>query len=179
MARSQQQARKPKRQPQLQQPYDSALKSLMGEEAAEILPHLLPETEYIREENIELDRTTLKVDLVYNIKYKGEPNILNMELQTDSDSDIVIRLLKYHVGLYDKFRLPVLSMILYPFETSLPEVPFEVKSGDERRLTFEYRVVALWKLHARIYVEQRNMVMYIHLFACHAGSHCPSAGADH
>ena len=88
------------------QQYDSALKSLLGEEAAEIVPKILPESELVSEQNIEIDRTTLKADVVYNIKYKGEPHILNMELQTNEDADMHIRMLKYHVGLYDKHRLP-------------------------------------------------------------------------
>jgi hypothetical protein len=49
------------------QPYDRALKSLLGDEVAEILPNLLPASEFINEQNIEIDRTTLKADLVYNI----------------------------------------------------------------------------------------------------------------
>ena len=51
------------------QPYDGAMKSLLGEEKAEILPHFLPKAEYISEQNIEIDRTTLRTDLVYNITY--------------------------------------------------------------------------------------------------------------
>ena len=74
-----------------QQPYDSALKSLMGDEVAEILPRLLPESEYISEQSIEIDRTTLRADLVYNINYRDKPHILSMELQTGADSDMVVR----------------------------------------------------------------------------------------
>jgi hypothetical protein len=62
------------------QPYDRALKSLFGNEAAEILPNLLPGSIYIDEQNIEVDRTTLRADLVYNIRYRGEAHVLNMEL---------------------------------------------------------------------------------------------------
>lgn len=48
--------------------YDSALKSLLGDEVAEILPNLLPGSQYVSEQNIEIDRTTLKADLVYNLE---------------------------------------------------------------------------------------------------------------
>jgi len=145
------------------QPYDSALKSLMGDEVAEILPNILPQAEYISEQNIEIDRTTLKADLVYNISYKGQPCILNMELQTDADGEMPIRMLKYHVGLYDKHRLPVISMVLYPFEASIPEPPFEEKTGDETLLTLRYRVVALWMLDAREFVRKQVVCMYAFL----------------
>ncbi len=61
------------------------------------------------EQNIEIDRTALKADLVYNIQYRGNPRILNMELQADSDNETAIRMLKYRIGLYDKHRRPVIS----------------------------------------------------------------------
>jgi len=113
------------------QVYDSALKSLLGNEVAEILPNLLPGSEFISEQNIEIDRTTLKPDLVYTIQYQGGKCILNMELQTDADSDMAVRLLKYHVGLYDKHRLPVISMVIDPFETSIPASQFREIRGEE------------------------------------------------
>ena len=146
-----------------QQPYDRALKSLMGNEAAEILPHFLPEAEFVIEQNIEIDRTTLKADLVYIIQYRGKPHILNMELQTDSDSDMAVRMLKYHVGLYDKQqpRHPVISMIIYPFETSIAKSPFEEKSGEEVLLTFHFRVFRLWKLDAKQFVQDHVLCMYM------------------
>ena len=64
--------------------YDSTLKMLFGDEAADILPLLIPGTELLHDHNIEIDRSQLRADLVYNILYKGLPHILNMELQTDS-----------------------------------------------------------------------------------------------
>ena len=70
------------------QPYDRALKSLLGNEVAEILPILLPGSEFVGEQNIEIDRTAIKADLVYNVQYKGNPHVLNMELQTDTDNEV-------------------------------------------------------------------------------------------
>lgn len=57
------------------QPYDRALKSLLGDEVAEILPNLLPGSEFIGEQNIEIDRTTIKADLVYNVQYRGSIHV--------------------------------------------------------------------------------------------------------
>ncbi len=142
------------------QPYDRALKSLLGDEVAEILPNLLPESVFISEQNIEIDRTTLRADLVYNIQYRGKPHILNMELQTDTDNEMAIRMLKYHVGLYDKHRLPVISMVIYPFETSIPEPPFRETSGEVDLLTFHYRVLPLWKLDAQQFAQDHVVSMY-------------------
>jgi hypothetical protein len=145
------------------QPYDRALKSLLGDEVAEILPNLLPESEFLSEQNIEIDRTTLRADLVYNIQYRGSPHILNMELQTDPDNEMAIRMLKYHVGLYDKHRLPVISMVIYPFETTIPELPFRETSGGEDLLTFHYRVLPLWRLDAQQFVRDHVVSMYTFL----------------
>jgi len=142
------------------QPYDRALKSLLGDEVAEILPILLPGSEFVGEQNIEIDRTTIKADLVYNVQYRGNPHILNMELQTDTDHEMAIRMLRYHVGLYDKHRRPVISMVIYPFETSIPESPFRETSGDEELLRFHYRVLPLWKLDAQPFVRDHVVSMY-------------------
>src|SRR5207248_10636883 len=142
------------------QPYDSALKSLLGDEVAEILPNLLPGAEYLGEQNIEIDRTTLRADLVYNIRYRGALHILNMELQTDADEDMPLRMLKYHVGLYDKHRIPVISMVMYPFETSIPESPFQEMSGEEVFLVLYYKVLPLWRLDAQQFVRDHVVCMY-------------------
>src|SRR2546421_1190902 len=155
------------------QPYDSALKSLFGNEAAEILPNILPGSEFISEQNIENGRTTLKPDLVYNIQYGGKPHILNMELQTGADGDMALRLLKYHVGLYDKHRIPVISMVMYPFETSIPVSPFQEMSGKEVLLALYYKVLPLWRLEAHQIVRERVACMYKLLSAVKGGNAPP------
>lgn len=141
------------------QPYDSALKSLIGDEVAEILPNLLPGAEYISEQNIEIDRTTLRADLVYNILYRGLPHILNMELQTGADEDMPLRMLVYHVGLYAKHRKPVISMVMYPFETSIPESPFREMSAEETLLLLHFKVLPLWKLEAAPFLRDHVVCM--------------------
>jgi len=142
------------------QPYDRALKSLFGDEAAEILPRLIEGVELIGEQNIEIDRSTLKADLVYNVLYKGKSHIVNMELQTGFDKDMPLRMLAYHVGLHIKFRLPIISIVLYPFETVVPESPYQEMSEDEEILTFHYRTVLLSKLDALQFVKDHVIAMY-------------------
>jgi hypothetical protein len=105
----------------------------------------------------------LKADLVYKIQYRGQPHILNMELQTGTDSDMPLRMLKYHVGLLDKHSKPVISKVIYPFETSIPESPFREVSGDEALLIFHYRVLPLWKMEAEPFIHNRVVCMYTFL----------------
>ena len=142
------------------QPYDSALKSLMEDHAAEMLPERHPESRLISEQNAELARTNLRPDLVYLIEYKGKQRILNLELQTNEDSDMAFRMLLYHVELFGKYRLPVISMVMYPFETTIPEPVFREESGDETLLVFQHRVLCLWTLEAEQYVRRRAVSMY-------------------
>ena len=113
------------------QPYDSALKSLLDDQASEMLPEILPECALLGEQNAEIARTNLRPDLVYLIQYRSEHHILNLELQTNADSDMTYRMLLYHVELFGKYRLPVISMVMYPFETSLTEPIFREESGSE------------------------------------------------
>ncbi|MDQ6659778.1 MAG: hypothetical protein M3Z24_02290, partial [Chloroflexota bacterium] len=60
----------------------------------------------------------------------------------------------------DKHRKPVISMIIYPFETSIPEPPFREMSGEEALLTFHYRVLCLWKLDAQLFMTDHVVSMY-------------------
>ncbi|MDQ2885768.1 MAG: hypothetical protein M3Y39_06745 [Chloroflexota bacterium] len=142
------------------QEFDNTLKALFGKEAGEIVPRLVPGTEVIDDKNIEIDRTILKADLVYNIRKNGTPHILNMELQTSADSEIDIRVLQYHIGLFAKHKKPVITVIMYPFKTTIPRPPFEEKSGDEVLLSLHYRVLALWELEAQRFVDERAVCLY-------------------
>lgn len=142
------------------QEFDNTLKALFSNEVKEIVPRLIPGTEVIDDKNVEIDRTILKADLVYNVIKNGMPHVLNMELQTDADSTIDIRVLQYHVGLYAKHKKPVITVIMYPFETTIPKPPFEEKSGDEVVLSLHYRVLALWKLEAQKFVGEHAICLY-------------------
>src|SRR5436305_11124744 len=99
----------------------------MGDHAAEILPELLPNSRFIQEENSEITRLNIRADLVCRIMYNNTRCILNMELQTNADSNMSFRMLIYHVELYGKYNLPVVSMVMYPFEDTIPEPRFEDK----------------------------------------------------
>src|SRR6266704_4107085 len=146
------------------QPYDHALKSLMGDRAAEIIPQLLPEAEVVSEENIEIKRELLRADLVYLVQYKGKAHILNLELQTNADSEMAFRMLLYHVELHLHYRLPVISIFMYLFEARVAEPPFRETGGDEEEiLTLHYRVIARWTLDAQEYVQKRIIGMYTFL----------------
>ena len=118
----------------------------------------------------------MRADLVYLIQYRGGPHILNLELQTDADSDMAYRMLLYHVELFGKYRLPVISMVMYPFEASIPEPVFREESGQETLLTFHHRVLRLWTIEAeQVCTETRSQ--YVYAVTCHEGRECFNAVA--
>ena len=124
--------------------YDRALKALMEDHAAEMLPELLPGAELVSVENIELNRPNLRADLVYLIKYKGEPRILNLELQTERDTDMNYRMLLYFTELFGRYRMTIISMVMYPFETNVSEPILEQESGTGTSISFRHEILRLW-----------------------------------
>ncbi len=150
--------------------YDCTLKALFGEEAAEILPILLPGTQLLSDHNIEIDRSQMRADLVYNILYTGLPHILNMELQTDEDKKMHLRLLQYHVHLLEKYDKPVLSVVLYPFERHIPIPPYIEMSGDKALLIYHYQAIALYTLEAEKFRREETHCMYSLLPAMHGAN---------
>jgi|SRR5579884_1789162 predicted transposase YdaD len=141
-------------------PYDRALKSLMDDHAREMVPELLPGCEVEGEENVELNQTTLRADLVYNVRYQGQPRVLDLELQTQPESAMAYRMLVYHVALYGRYRKPVISLVLYPFETTIPEPVFEEQAGLGTKLEFQHSVLRVWELEAERYLRRRVACMY-------------------
>jgi hypothetical protein len=61
-----------------EQLYDRALKGLMEDHAEEMLPELLPESQLISIENVEMNRSNIRADLVYRIIYRGEVRMRNV-----------------------------------------------------------------------------------------------------
>src|SRR5712692_6864505 len=132
----------------------------MEDHAAEMLPEILPESRLISEQNAEIARTNLRPDLVYLIEYKGKQRILNLELQTSEDPDMTYRMLLYFVELFGKYRLPVISIVLYPFETSIPEPVFREGNENDTLLHYQHQVLRLWTLEAEQYVRRGVVSMY-------------------
>ena len=107
------------------QEYDSRLKVLFGNEAGQILPRLVPGTRLLGEQNIEIDRSQLKADLVYTVMYRGRRHILNVELQTKADKQMHYRLLQYHVGLHAKYKSQYYRSYCIPLPELCPGRPIE------------------------------------------------------
>ena len=142
------------------QPYDSLLKLLIEGQEQEILPQIWPGVEYVETKDIEVLRSPLRVDRVYIVYYRKQKHILHVEFEISSDGEIVYRLVEYHAYFLRKYKLPVLSIIVYPFLTTVVESPLTEKSGREVLLAFRFRTLCLWKLHAETFVRKHIFCMY-------------------
>jgi hypothetical protein len=143
-----------------QQPYDNLLKSLLEGQEEQMLPYFLEGAEYLATLNVEVIRNPLRVDRVYLIKYQGEEHILHIEFESGSNPTMASRLLDYHGYLHHKYQKPVISIIVYPFETKMAESPFREKCCGRDRLIFYFDVLPLWKLKAREYLRAHAVRMY-------------------
>src|SRR3954452_20154592 len=90
--------------PKESKPYDGILKALFGEQAEEIVSSLLPEVHRPEgladnELNVELNRTTLSIDIGRHIIYKGESATFNLEAQSGLDDDLLPRMNEYSLNL--------------------------------------------------------------------------------
>lgn len=150
----------------MEQVYDRALKALMEDHAAEMLPELLPGAELVSIENVEINRSNLRADLVYFIKYRGEPRVLNLELQTDRDGKMNYRMLQYYVELLGRYEMPIISMVMYPFETNVPEPILQQESGTGTSLSFQHQIITTVVRGCRTMFTQRSC-KYVYIVACY------------
>jgi hypothetical protein len=83
-----------------------------------------------------------------------------MELQTDAEKNMAFRMLVYNLELYDKYQLPVISVVLYPFETSIPDPAFQVEGSSKTRIRFDHDVLCLWTIEAEPFLRRHVVSMY-------------------
>jgi hypothetical protein len=142
------------------QAYDTSLKDLVEKQASDILPIFLPGVAYEETLNIEVIRPTMRVDRVYKVKYRNQDYILHLEFQSGADNHTPSRLLVYNAVLYMDYQLPVISIIIYPFRTTVATSPFCVKDEEEEFVTFRFRTLRLFEKDARKYVDDHVLCMY-------------------
>ena len=143
-----------------QQPYDSSIKAILNEDAPAILPLLLPGVEVLEILDVEILRSPMRTDRVYRVLYRGKPHIFHLEFQAGRDDKMAFRMAVYHTQLLEKYELPVISMVVYLFKTTIVTSPLQEFSGTEELLRFNFRVLPLWDMDGRQYVEQHKVSMY-------------------
>lgn len=142
------------------QPYDHMLKALVEGQEEQILPRLVAGVKYLATLNIEVLRAPLRVDRVYKVLYEGKIHILHLEFESGSKPFMARRLLEYHAHLYAKYGYPVLSIIVYPFETEMAISPLIVESVGKTLLIFHFETLPLWQHRIEDYLQERAVAMY-------------------
>jgi len=171
-----------------QQPYDGALKGLFEKHATLIIPYLLPmvrleATPLIEDEddeaeektekenkaekkegaelNIEINRSTLKADLLYRAFYNLDRIILIVELQTKHDPDLQRRLMAYHGSLHLKYNKPVFILVIYVFEEGPEDLTYHDTCDDGNILASIYpKVIRLRDLDSEQIVREHQIPLY-------------------
>ena len=90
-------------------------------------------------------------------------NIVSTEIQQGgvvTHGTIEVRLLQYFTALHAKYGLPIISVILYPFETTVSESPYEIMSENGTGVTFKYLVLCLWQMEAQPIVDEHAIYLY-------------------
>lgn len=142
------------------QPYDTTLKTWVKENPSEILPVIVPGAIFQEALDIEAIKPTMRADRVFKVLYRGTLHILDIEFETGTDTRMPERLLAYNAILHLEYDLPVVSMIVYPFRTTIAESPKSVMSGDEELIAFRFRTLPLFKLEAEHYIQEHITCMY-------------------
>src|SRR5256885_439924 len=81
-----------------------------------------------------------------------------VEEETAANEEVEGRLAEYAILLYRKHRLPIVQLLLCPFETkNLPRPPFQIKRGQEVRTQHHYEVIPLWQREASVLLERKQV----------------------
>jgi len=149
-----------KAEPQPAQQYDASLKDLIEQQAAAILPFFLPGAVYERTLNVEMIRPAVRADKVFLIRYKGKKHILHLEFETGADKYMAARMLAYNGIMYHQYHLPVVSILIYPFKTTMARTPLVIENEDGLLIHFNFVVLPLFTLEAEQYVRAHATCMY-------------------
>jgi len=94
-----------------------------------VLALLTPELTWVGERSPELPGTPRRADLVWEVvTAQGNPGLLHIELQTEPDTTMGLRIAEYMIQLYRRDGLPVRSIVVYLRPTErLPDSPFVIR----------------------------------------------------
>ena len=165
--------KRPRRQKgaKLAQPFDTTFKDWIRQEAYQAIPYLVPGAVCEGPLDTEIIRPTMRADKVFRINLGGEAHIGNFEFQTGRDERLVSRLHLYQAALFHDYQLPVLSMIIYPFRTTIATSPLVIMSQGRESLRYHFKQLELYGLEAERYVLEQAYCMYPLLPAMQGANH--------
>src|SRR5260370_25653849 len=150
----------PRRKSQKAQRFDTSFKAWIGGDPWDSLAQFLQGVSYVDTVDVEIVRSTMRADKVFKVIYNGEDAIIEIELESGTDSDLPSRLLIYNAVLYQEHKLPVITIVVYPFRVTIAKSPLQVSLGDSSILTFHFQVLPLFQLDAEQFVRKHIVCMY-------------------
>ena len=102
----------------------------------------------------------MRADKVFKGLYYDVEHVLHLEFETGSDRDLRSRLLVYNSVLYRDHKLPVITIVIYPFAVEQAESPLCIKSNGKEILIFNFRTLPLFTLEAVQFVQEHQACMY-------------------
>jgi hypothetical protein len=149
--------------------YDNVIKRLIEGQFQTIVPLLFSSLEpvVLRELTIEALLPPRRMDRVYLVQTASGKAILHIEIEMAprGRDKISRRILVYHSLLLEKYAqkeesLPVITLVLYPFETPGGEPLLHEHFANEEILRFSYRELSLRALDASIFIQTRSIPLY-------------------
>ncbi len=141
--------------------YDQTLKRLLTQAHDGLVELLLPGAVWKEELSSELPDAPRTADLVWLIEWNKERAILHIELQTKAESDIGLRVAHYALRLHERYKLGVLTYVLYLRPTSIPRLPpFQMSAAGMARMTYYYDIIKLWELDPDPVLATQNYALW-------------------
>ena len=113
------------------QPFDNLVKALFGEDGAQIVPELIEGAQVLSAENVELDRSKLKADLIYRGPFKNQKAVFDLEFQAGADPELIYRLLLYLAALYERYKCLIVCGIIYLFRCNVVKSPHIMQCDED------------------------------------------------
>src|SRR5262249_47503281 len=126
------------------------------QETSEILSVLLPGAIYEASLNVEIVHSPKRVDKVFKIVYDGQERILHIEFETGYDNQLKSRLLVYNASFYLDYCVPVMTIVIYPFQVTKAVSPLHIPDI----LTFHFQTLPLFEQDAEEIVRRHLTCMY-------------------
>ena len=145
----------------LSMPYDTTFKHWLARYGPEIVSALFPSMIYEDVLEEEVMRPMMRVDKVFKVRYDGIVHILHLEVQTRAESHFPARLLSYTANLHCQYHLPVITIVVYPFETTVAQSPFRMWSQGQETVTFHFQTLLLFELDAEACLNSHWFCLYL------------------
>lgn len=127
--------------------YDQPLKFSLISDPSGFLSIFAPDLKHQETLSSELPEIPRQADEAWKVELPdGTFGLLHIELQTDPDQDMGLRLAEYAIRLWRHHRLPVHSLVIWlrPAKT-LPQSPFGWNWGQAEALRYPFESLRLWE----------------------------------